>query len=209
MADETENTEGGQEEFSISPEEWAEAQETIALIREAMSQPEPQPEPEPQQGPRVPDPFSETYAQDLEAYVVAKNQEATAPFQGFTEEARMAEAEERAMDIIDSFKADKGDLPEGGAQIVRSLANEYIGEAVERHGQGPQAAEAALAKAYDTFQALRESDNKTYYESRMNELASLGKAPKEPPANNTGASQGLERSKGDELSIVRGLFQGQ
>jgi len=207
---EPENQPVENEQFSISPEDWQEVQETIGVIREAMQyQPEPEQQTtQQQQTPQIPipDPFSENYPEQLQAYTQAMIEQATAPLQAHTEEAQLAEAEETAMSIIESLASEKGQLPEGGNALVRSLANEYVPQAQEQFGFGPQAAEAALAMAFDRVQEILGTASKSYHETQMNELANLGQAPRQPE-NNTPAAQGLPRTKGDEMSLVRNFFE--
>jgi len=206
MPDEPVTPNEGNEEFSISPEEWEEVTETMGLIREAM-QNAPQEQTEETQDPQSPqlDPLDPSFDQNLENYIQQRVDASIAPYQGFTQEQIMSEAEERAMDIIDSLASEKGDLPQGGAEFVRAIANDYIEESQQKFGFGPQAAEDALSRAYDHAQEVFKAAGKAYYDQTINELSTLDQAPREP-ATNVPAQQGNERVKGTEQDLVRAFF---
>src|SRR5436190_2243729 len=124
MPDEPVTPNEGNEEFSISPEEWEEMQEFKNMLTEAMQNAPEQPEePQTPQSPQL-DPLDPSFDQNLENYIQQRIDASIAPYQGFTQEQIMSEAEERAMDIIESLASDKGDLPQGGAEFVRAIAND-------------------------------------------------------------------------------------
>jgi hypothetical protein len=62
-----------------------------------------------------------------------------------------------------------------------------------------------LEQAYKDVKAREEAIGKAYHERQMNQLSTLGKAPREPAVQAT-ASQQVNSVKGDEMSLVRSFF---
>lgn len=203
---EPDNTPAVEEDSWTGPsqEEWQQTMEFIGSLQQAMEAPV-QAEPQQENGAQRPtfDPYDpDAFSQQLDAYIESKLQ----PVQEITQSAAMAEAEERAADIVTDLQAQHGEfmLPDS-AQLVTVLANDYIEAAQERYGFGPRAAEAALEQAYNDVKAREEAIGKAYHERQMNQLSTLGKATREPGVETTSAQQ-VAHVKGTETDLVRAYF---
>jgi hypothetical protein len=180
-------------------EEWEATQERLAQY-EAQQQPE-EGEPEPFQL----DPYADDFQDQLDRYLDSR----LAPVSQYTESAMQAEAEERAMDIIQDIASREGEFlfPEQSPKIARSLANEFIGEEQQRYGFGPKAAEAALERAVKAVREYEQTIGKAYHERQMNQLGTLAGAPRQPGVAGTQAAPSTPTPEGgDELALVGHYF---
>jgi hypothetical protein len=186
-----------------SQEEWTAAQETLGLINQAITQPEPGYQDQ-QQGP-VLDPLDENFQSQLDQYIEQK----FAPFADYQQQLVLGEAEEKAKDIIHSLETEKGEflLPDSGAQALQR-ANNHLPEAQAKYGYGPRAAEAALARAYEDQKAYEQAVGKAYHEREINQLRGLANGPRAPGASGQQSGQQVVVPEGgDELGLVSKYFQ--
>lgn len=184
-----------------SQEEWLGLQQTIGYLAQQF-----QPEPEPmgaQYGGL--DPFAENFAEQLAALVGQTVQAQTAPLSEWQYGQQLAEAHDRAFDIIADDVSRNGEfmLGENAYNAVEALANSYMAEEAQRHGYGPKAAESALTRAAKDWRQYESDLRQKAIEQHMNQLSTLGGAPREPFPAGAAASTGLRgQPGGDELSVV-------
>ena len=131
--------------------------------------------PQQQEGPQRPDPWNrpDTFQDDLDAYIGAR----MAPVQQFTQEAALAEAEERAQDILGDLVAKHGEFDK---EVAYARANVLLPQMVQRYGQGPKAAEAALEAAAQAQLAYETQVREKAIAQYTNQIKTLAGAPGEP-----------------------------
>lgn len=185
-----------------SQEEWQQVVTGLGYLAQQVPQEAPPP---PQQAPPQSqfDPFSDDPTGQLRSII----REELAPVAQYQQYEQLAEAEEKAYDILDDVASRLGPIDEERkADIfpaVRAWADTLMPEMAQRYGFGPRAAEAALEHSYSHFQALFQAYGKTAVERHMNQLTNLGNVRAEPPSFN-GAAQTTEiPGGGDELGVVR------
>lgn len=200
-AAETEEWSGpSQEEYQAMQEQIAALAPLAEIAQQLPAEGYQEPQP---QAPTL-DPFSDNFGQQLAEFV----QQQLQPVNEFTMQAQLDESEERARDIINSAaQSAEYEIPEGGTDWIRARAEDYVPEAMQRHGAGPQAAEAAIQAAFNEYQSMLESYGKSYHEQQLNQLSTLGRAPSEPGAAGNGSTQQLATPEGgNEIDLVRGYF---
>lgn len=111
-------------------------------------------QPQQQQGPPVPDPLSDTYAQDLEAWYAAKQAESQAPIQQWIQNQQQQQVNGQIGQVLGQTLADLDiKLPEDPAEqgqfasAFLALADSFAETAAQQYGQTPQAAQAAARMA--------------------------------------------------------------
>lgn len=208
MEPDTNADESAEEQWTgPSQEEWQSTMEFLGNLQRSMEAPvqaEPQQEENGNQPIFSPDDIydPQAFESKLEKYIDSRLQ----PVNELTQSAQMAEASARAQDIVTDLQAQHGEfmLPDS-ADLVTVLANEYIEGAQERYGFGPRAAEAALEQAFKDVKSREEAIGKAYHERQMNQLSTLGKAPREPAVDSV-SSQQVNSVKGNETDLVRAYF---
>jgi hypothetical protein len=186
-------------------EEWEAAQETLALINQAIQEPAQQyQQPYQEQQPQI-DPLAEDFQTQLDQYLEQK----FAPYASYQEQLVMGEAEEKAKDIIHSLEQEKGEfLDPKSSELALQRANQYLPDTQAKYGYGPRAAEAALARAYDDIKQLEDTVGKAYYERQINQIRGLSNAPREAGVSGQQAGQQVSIPEGgDEFSLVSRYFQ--
>lgn len=161
--------------WTPSQEEWQQTQAELAALRQQVAPPQQQQEP---QGPDF-DPFD---PESVAAYFGQLLEERLAPIQSWQQQMVGSEAEERALDIMESFVARDGEMlnQEAAFTNIRANADFYYAEEAQKHGAGPKAAEAAIERAYKAEREYQEQVGKAYYERVTNQLRTLDGAPSEP-----------------------------
>lgn len=183
-----------------SQEEWQQVVQGLGYLAQQVSQQEPEPQQSAPQHTQF-DPFSDDPGEQLRAII----REEIAPVAQYQQHEQLAEAEERAYDILDDISSRQGEIVDKDTAfpIIRAWADTMMADMAQRYGFGPRAAEAALEQAYNTYQQLEQSIGKQYTDRHMNQLTNLGNAQAEPPPFN-GSTQTTEiPGGGDELSVVR------
>jgi hypothetical protein len=182
-----------------SQEEW---EQVVGGLGYLAQQVQPPPPPEVQQPQQTQfDPFSDDPGSQLRSII----REELAPLANYQQHEQLAEAEEKAYDILDDVSSRLGEIVDKDTAfpIIRAWADTMMPEMAQRYGFGPRAAEAALEQAFTGYQTLEQSIGKSYTDRHMNQLTNLSGVRAEPPAFN-GAAQTTEIPRGgDELEIVR------
>lgn len=187
-------------------EEWAEIQETNALIREAMTQQPAEPQyqnGQQQQAPEIPDQYADP--QGFLEWQRSLIREEVAPVTQYQEQLQAAEGKEIGLDILADLESREGEfiMPDYSRQRAYELGDHYYAEMVERYGQTPKAAEAALERGYKEAKEQEIAIGKAYHEREINQLATLSGAPRElAGAGAAGATQATIPQGGDERSVV-------
>lgn len=131
-----------------------------------------------------PDPFSDTFQEDLDRYIEAK----TAPFQQTYEQMELAAGEELAHDIIADNIAREGDfIHEGSKQLAFQLSRSFLPQAIQRYGYTDKAGEAALEMACKHVRSLESQIGTAYHERQINQLHTLSGARGEPTGSTPAA----------------------
>jgi hypothetical protein len=140
--------------------------------------------PQAQDGPQRPDPWNrpDTFQEDLDAYINARMQ----PVSEFTQEARLAEAEERAQDILTDLVAKHGEFDK---EVAYARANVILPQMVNRYGPGPKAAEAALEAAAQAQLEWERKRDEAAVGRYTNQIKTLAGAPGEPGSTYQVANQ--------------------
>lgn len=137
------------------------------------------------------DPLEDDFQQRLEAYLDHREQQRFGPYAEYIEQQRLGEAEERAHDIIQDDVSRNGEflLGEKAYSNIRAIANTYMEDEVNRHGFGPKAAEAALARAASDWREYEKELAQVAVDRHMNQLSSIAGAPREPGVSPVPAGQ--------------------
>lgn len=195
-----------------SQEEWQQTQEALAYF--AQQEQARQREQTGQNGGLGPPPDPAYEPEAFAEWLDKRDEQRLAPFQQFTEQAHLTEAEERAYDILTDVESREGEfllretsdeVPVSSPQFARAIAEDLLPQAQERYGQGPRAAEAALTEAYKVTRAWEDAVAKAALERRDNQLATLTGARREPAA---GAAEGTQviPAGGDENDVMARYF---
>lgn len=185
-------------------EEWSQQQEALNYL---IGQFQPEPEAPGAQYAGI-DPFSESFGSQLAEMIGQAVQQYTQPLTEWQYGQQLSEAHDRALDILEDDVSRNGEFMLGSEAFaaVEALANSYMPELAQKMGYGPQAAEAALAKAAGEWRAYEAKLAEAAVARHMNQLSTLGGAPREPLGAQVGAAQGLRTpAGGDELSVVSGF----
>lgn len=183
-----------------SQDEWNEYQEAVRFLAQAQqAPPEPQHQEQPQTQAEI-DFFADNAQEQLDAYIESK----LAPYADYTQQAILSEAEERAHDILSDIVQREGEfLFEGSLEKARGLANQYVPQMAAQYGYGPAAAEHALEQAAKDVREWEQAVGQAYHERQINQLSTLGGAPRQPGAAGTGgAQQFVIPGGGDELDVA-------
>jgi hypothetical protein len=132
-----------------------------------------------------------------------------APVYDFTERSQLAETEERATDIISDVAA-RNEFEfkdEREAKWIRDRADSYVEQAVQNHGVGPRAAEAAIEMAFNEFREIVGAREQARVDQEMNQLRTLGSAPMQPTPT-APAAQNLAAPTGGPRAVVQKYFPG-
>jgi len=158
-----------------SQSEWEQAQERLAQFEQAF---QPQPSYEQPQGPPVPDPFSETYAQDLQAYTQAQ----LAPLQQFVEQQQIAQGEQQAMEMLGEIAAREGEFDKQMAwMIARDTAATRGAPSSDRESQ------QLLAEAARQVREYEKRIGEAYHQAQIEQIQTVAGAPRGLPAQVNGA----------------------
>src|SRR5215471_18872470 len=174
-----------------SQEEWEQTQAQLQQYAQ-MLQPQ-QPQYQPQQ-PMAPDPFSETFQQDLDAYIGYR----MAGSQQLEQEIRLAQAEEFAMEHLDELAQRSGEFDRDAAYARANMI-------LMQSGGDPM---AALDQAAKDVREYEQRVGQAFYDRQIEQLQTNAGAPRGMPAGGTGAAQTvLSGGLGtDPLAVVRKFF---
>ena len=178
-----------------TPEEWAATQERLAQFEQQL-QPQPQYQP---QGPPVPDPFSETYAQDLQAYTQAQ----LAPIQQFIQQQEMERGEQQAMEMLGEIAARDGEFDKEMAwMIARELAATRGAPSNDRESQ------QLLAEAAKQIRDYERRVGEAYHQQQIEQIQTVAGAPRGMPAGQPGAQTVTAGGYGNVPFAVANRFFG-
>jgi hypothetical protein len=161
-----------------------------------------QPQPE---GPQRPDPWNrpDTFQDDLDQYINAR----MAPVSQFTQEAALAEAEERAQDILTDLATRDGEFDKESAY---ARANVILPQMVQRYGPGPKAAEAALEAASKAQREYEQKVREQAIAQYTNQIKTLAGAPGEPGSTyQVGVQSRTIPNYREGGSVTDRIFRGQ
>jgi hypothetical protein len=176
-----------------SQEEWQATQERLQQFEQVLAPPQPQY----QQGPQIPDPFSETYAQDFQAYT----ESLMAPYAEFQQQIQLAEAEERGMEILNQHASTLGDFDR---EMAWARANQLIGQ----FGTDPRAAERALEQAARDTREYEKRVGEAYHQQQIEQIQTVAGAPRGLPAQVNGAQTVTAGGYGNVPGAVERRFFG-
>jgi hypothetical protein len=165
-------------------------------------------------GPEVPtpDPLSDNYAAELEAWYAAKQAQTLEPVQAFMAEQQKAQVDQQIGSAIDTaLTAADVAKPEDPAQAqaftgaVRAIAESFTDQAVRQHGQTPAAAQAAVRMAVDFIVADRKAASDAAVEAYKQSLQNPpGSTPYEPGVRTAGIpGEGMPRSEAEVARLWR------
>ncbi len=193
---------------------WAQSmQEQVNWMAQQFQEPEPEPRydygqqqgpPQDFQAPQI-DPFAENFGEQLAGYIGQAVQQSLAPLAEWQYGQQLSEAEERAYDILEDIASREGDFMQKDQAFAaaRALANSYMPEEAQRYGWGPQAAEAAIARAAADVRAYETAVREAAIQQYNNQIARLDGAGREPIGAVVASPQGaITQPGGDELSVV-------
>lgn len=155
------------------------------------------------------DPFDDNFGSSLvdvmRQAIDAAVERATAPYQEQRMQEVFQEADQRALDILDSVKQQPGAV-EFDSKIARALAREFMPAAEQRWGgRTPRAAEEALTRAAQLLQ----QNNRAIAEQAVNKYkAELAEAGARPPGALPGR-MGIQTvpDARDEVDLARRIAQ--
>jgi len=156
-----------------SQEEWQETQAQLQQYQQLLQQQQPQEQQ--YQQPQPPDPFSETFQQDLDAYIGHRMQGA----QQLEQEIRLAQAEEFAMERLNA-------LAQQGGEFDRDAAYARANMILMSQGGDPL---RALDQAAKETREYEQRVGQAFYDSQIEQLQANAGAPRGLPAGATGAVQ--------------------
>ena len=165
-----------------------------------------------QQAPPI-DFFADDASQQVYGLVQQAVQQSIAPLMEWKYGQDLGEAHNRAIDIIDDEVSRNGEfmLGEKAYANVEALANTYLPEESQRHGYGPKAAEAALARAAADWRTYESELQQKAIEQYKNQLTSLSGAPRDVYGAALAGSEGFTVPQGgDEYGVLErfGGFSG-
>lgn len=202
---------GEAEEAWTGPDQetWEQMVETNNMLREAMTQQAPEPQYQNGQQPAVEIPDQYADPEGFAAWLHSQINETVAPVTQYQEQLQAAEGKEIGLDILADLESREGEfiMPDYSRQRAYELGDHYYAEMVERYGQTPKAAEAALVRGYKEAKEQEIAIGKAYHEREINQLATLSGAPRElAAAGAAGASQTDIPQGGNERSVVNRFF---
>jgi len=178
-----------------SQDEWQATQDRLAQFEQAL-QPQPQYE---QQQPQIPDPFSETYAQDLQAYTQAH----LAPLQQFVEQQQIAQGEQQAMEMLGEIAAREGEFDKQMAwMIARDTAATRGAPSSDRESQ------QLLNEAARQVREYEKRIGEAYHQAQIQQIQTVAGAPRGLPAQVNGAQTVSAGGYGNVPGAVERRFFG-
>lgn len=156
------------------------------------------------------DDFGAQLGQGIQATIQQALQASLGPVTQTLEHAQQAAAldqgEQVAQDMIADQIARGGDVTDEGKNAIRGLAEAFMPLAVERYGESPRAAEAAIDTAYNTIRQIEQAAAQKAIAQHTNHVATLAGANGEPGIGTAGVGTvtGLDAAK----SIVAGQGSG-
>jgi hypothetical protein len=177
-----------------SPEEWQATQERLQQFEQALTPQQPSYE---QQGPPIPDPFSETYSQDLQQFVQAQLE----PYAQFQQQLQMQEAEERGMEILNQHASSLGEFD-------REMAWARANQLVAQYGSDARAAERALEQAAKDTREYEKRVGEAYHQQQIEQIQTIAGAPRGIPAQVNGAQTVTAGGYGNVPGAVERRFFG-
>ena len=153
-------------------DEWEATQAQLQQYAQMLQPQQPQYQ---QTAPQVPDPFSETYQQDMEAYLAYRE----ASFRQLQDEIRFAQAEDWAMERF-------GQLAESGGGFDPDLAYARANMILQQQGGDPV---AALEQAAREQREFEQRIGQEFYQRQIEQLQQNAGAPRGLPAGQLGAAQ--------------------
>jgi len=174
-------------------EEWEQSQAQLQQYEQLLQQQQQPQQFQPQQ-PLAPDPFSETFQQDLDAYINHR----MAGAQQLEQEIRLAQAEEFAMERLEQ-------LAQQGGEFDRDAAYARANMILMQQGGDPM---RALDQAAADVREYEQRVGQAFYDRQIEQLQTNAGAPRGLPASGTGAVQtvptgGLGR---DPFAVTRKFF---
>ena len=146
----------------------------------------------------------EQFAQFLEQ----RDQKLLQQFQGLMspllqshEKQTVTEAQERVKDILSDIATREGEFDRDAAE---KLAHAFLPEAKQRLGQGPRAAEHALAQAAKYVRSLEAKAASAAVEAYKNQSATIAGAPTDTAVNGSGTS--VLHDDEDEMAVAERLI---
>lgn len=180
-------------------------QQTLALLEQLGLVSYDQPRPA---GPQAPDPLSDNYAAELEAWYQAKQAESLAPFQAWAASQQQTQADGQIVQTIDKTLASQDiPKPEDPAQaqaftsVIRAVAESFTGQAVQQFGATPRAAEEAVRMAVEYLAADRKASGEQAVAAYIASLTPGKSTPYEPGV--TGAGRLAEGGPQSEAEVAR------
>lgn len=178
-----------------SQEEWTQTQQQLAEAAQLVEAFKTQ-----QQGTGPLADYDPEFRQELEQFIDQK----LGPYSNFQQEAILTEAEQRAQDILHDLSVRDGEFD---TTTARLRADALMPAMAAKYGQGPKAAEAALAAAASEQRAYEAKVREDAVTAYQNQLRGISQAPREPAATVTGtAAQHVTPQGGDEMDLVRAYF---
>lgn len=201
---------GGEPWSGPDQETWEQIVETNTMLRQALEQAQVEQAPAEQNGQpqvQVPDPYADP--EGFQAWLDSRVDERTAPVTAYQQEMEKAEGRERGMDILADIESREGEflLPDYSRDRAYELGDRYYPEMVQRFGDTPKAAEAALARGYKEAKEHELAIGKAFHEREINQLATLSGAPRELAASGTQAAAQAEIPRGgNERDVLSRFF---
>jgi len=198
-----------------SPEEWEQSQAELAQLREFAQRQREVFAPQQQQTQQLPDIdlFADNPTEQIANLLGHMLDQRLAPFQEWQQQQQLGEAEEVALDILEDDVARNGDFrdKERAIAAARALANLYMPEEAQRHGYGPQAAEAALFRAAADIREYEKAVAEAALNEHTNQMRTLSGAPGEPGSAYTQGTQTRTTPNYREsgMSVTDRMFGGQ
>ena len=179
-----------------SQQEWESTQQQLMQATQLLQQFQ-QPQPQPQydyQQPQAPDPFSETFQADLDAYIGYRLQGS----QQLEQEIRLAQAEEFAMGRLD-------ELAQKGGEFDRDAAYARANMILMQQGGDPL---AALDQAARDVREYEQRIGQSFYDRQIEQLTTNAGATRGLPAGGTGAAQTVPTGRlgTDPYAVTRKFF---
>lgn len=190
-----------------SEDEWVETQQLLRQLAQGGGQPQPAAQPA---GPDLSD--IDLYdPQQLAAFLQARDEQMLERMQGMigpvaahTQAQQQSEAEARARDILTDYGSQQG--VEFDAQIARDIAEPLMGQAFERFGVTPRAAEYALHQAADRLIAHDKQVADKAVNAYKAQLEAAAGAPRDPGAGGAGAGVEAVGEAESEYEAVQRAF---
>lgn len=158
--------------FTVSPEEWQATQDRLEQLQQVVQPPAPAWQQQPQ-GPPIPDPFAENYAEQFQAYTEAQ----LAPYREFQQQVAVTQAQEQAFEILDTLATEAGPFDR---DMAWARANQII---YENGGDARKALEQAAKDVRDYERRVGEA----YHQQQIEQLQGLSGARQVLPLRVAGA----------------------